>query len=142
MDDRFHGPGQIHRIKHIVTKSFENPTFTEMDQLPQSLQTEIWEYLRGDRRFWKSRFTIPLKFFCNFKGDLLAVVHAPTETGYRASYHVDVFMKHSQPWHVTAIHGRGGVLHNFLTTDPEEAMDDFIAVCNREHCDDIDDDTF
>jgi hypothetical protein len=29
-----------------------------MDRLPQVLQNEIWEYIRGDRKFWKDRFKV------------------------------------------------------------------------------------
>jgi hypothetical protein len=29
-----------------------------MDQLPQVLQKEIWEYVRGDRAFWKSQYEL------------------------------------------------------------------------------------
>jgi hypothetical protein len=57
-----------------------------MNELPQVLQKEIWEYVRGDRVFWKSQYELvvdllehmidgvditPLKFQANTRSEAL-----------------------------------------------------------------------
>jgi hypothetical protein len=56
-----------------------------MNRLPKVLQNEIWEYVRGDRAYWKQTFTnmINLQEFSEivdvhwFTGGVLDVVYVP-----------------------------------------------------------------
>jgi hypothetical protein len=40
-------------LNFVVTTSFDPK---RMDRLPKVLQNEIWEYVRGDRAYWKRQF--------------------------------------------------------------------------------------
>jgi hypothetical protein len=56
-----------------------------MNQLPKVLQNEIWEYVRGDRAYWKQQFTNVLNFggsskavdACGIPGGVVTMLYMP-----------------------------------------------------------------
>jgi hypothetical protein len=101
-----------------------------MDRLPVVLQNEIWEYVRGDRAYWKQKFVPLLMVIREFKGHRMQIKWTPQRAVFNCFGHEIVleWFPGDRKWTVRY----DGFLRAYCEDDElDQAMATFVDECNE-----------